>query len=89
MEPENVEVTVEEGLLRISGEKKEEREENERGYRLSERSYGRFERLIELPGSANPEKIDASFKNGVLTISVAKDGEEKRNVRKIKINQKG
>src|SRR6476661_118276 len=44
IEPEDVQVTFDEGILRISGEKKEEREENERGYRLSERSYGAFER---------------------------------------------
>ena len=87
IEPENVEVTFEDGLLRISGEKKEEREEDERGYRLSERSYGAFERLIELPSAANPDKIGAKFKNGVLTVTVAKDGEEKRNVRKISINK--
>ena len=58
--------------MRISGEKKEEREENERGYRLSERSYGAFERLVELPGDADPDKIDAKFKNGVLKITLPK-----------------
>lgn len=87
IEPESVEVTFEDGLLRIAGEKKEVREENERGYRLSERTYGAFERIVELPTAANPDKIDAKFKNGILTISVAKDGEEKRNVRKISINK--
>ena len=87
IDPENVEVTFEDGILRIAGEKKEEREENERGYRLSERNYGAFERLIEIPSGANPDKIDAKFKNGVLTIAVAKTGEDKRNVRRIKVNQ--
>lgn len=87
IEPENVEVTFDDGLLRISGEKKEEREENERGYRLSERSYGAFERVVSLPSAANPEKIEAKFKNGVLTINVAKDGDEKRNLRKISIKR--
>lgn len=87
IDPKDVEVTFEDGLLRIAGEKKDEREENERGYRLSERSYGAFERLVELPAAANPERIDAKFKSGVLTISIAKDGEEKRNVRKISIEQ--
>lgn len=85
IDPENVEVTFEDGLLRIAGEKKEEREENERNYRLSERSYGAFERFIELPSGADPEKIDAKFKNGVLTISVAKDGKSRANVRRISI----
>lgn len=85
MEPENVDVSFEEGLLTIAGEKTKEREENERGYRLSERSYGAFERVIELPSSADPNKIEAKFKNGVLTVTIAKDGERKSNVRKISI----
>lgn len=87
IEPENVEVTFDDGLLRIAGEKKEEREENERGYRLSERSYGAFERLITLPSAANPEKIDAKFKNGLLTVTIAKDREGNQNVRRIKVQK--
>ena len=87
IDPEEVEVTFDDGMLRIAGEKKEEREENERGYRLSERSYGAFERAVSLPADANPEKIDAKFKNGVLRITIAKDGAEKRNVRKIRIGR--
>lgn len=87
IEPEDIEVTFDDGILRISGEKKEEREENERGYRLSERSYGAFERAVSLPSGVNPEKIDAKFKNGVLKIVVAKDGEGQQNVRKIKIDR--
>ena len=87
IDPDEVEVTFDDGILRIAGEKKEEREENERGYRLSERSYGAFERAVSLPSNANPDKIDANFKNGVLSITIAKDGEEKQNVRKIKIGR--
>ena len=85
MDPENVEVTFEDGVLRIAGQKKEQREENERGYRLSERTYGAFERRVELPAAADSDKMDASFKNGVLTITVAKGSEDKRNVRRISI----
>lgn len=87
IDPDDVEVTFDDGILRIAGEKKEEREENERGYRLSERTYGGFERAVSLPSGANPDKINAKFKNGVLTIAIAKDGEEKQNVRKIKIGR--
>src|SRR6185369_11529264 len=54
IDPEDVDVTFEDGMLRIAGEKKEQREENERGYRVSERTYGAFERLIELPPAAPP-----------------------------------
>ena len=87
IDPDDVEVTFDDGILRIAGEKKEEREENERGYRLSERSYGAFERAVSLPSTANPDKIEAKFKNGVLTVTIAKDGEEKQHVRKIKIGR--
>jgi HSP20 family protein len=52
MEASDIEVGVEDDMLVISGEKKEEREENEEGYSLSERSYGAFERRIELPPTA-------------------------------------
>jgi HSP20 family protein len=86
MEPENVDVTFDDGILRIAGEKKEQREENERGYQLSERTYGAFERLIELPTAADPRTIGAKFKNGVLTVTVAKGGEEKKNLRRIEVS---
>ena len=87
MDPDNVEVTFEDGLLRISGEKKEEREENERGYRLSERTYGSFERLIELPSAAEGDRIDASFKNGLLTITIPKNEKAQRKPKRIAIKE--
>jgi HSP20 family protein len=87
LDPENVEVTFENGLLRISGEKKEEREETERGYSFSERAYGSFERLIELPSAAEGDKIDAKFKNGLLTITVPKNAEAKAKAKRIPINK--
>ena len=87
MDPENVEVTFEDGLLRISGEKKEEREESEKGYRLSERTYGSFERLIELPAAAQGEKIEAKFKNGLLTITVPKSPNANAQPRRIMIDK--
>jgi HSP20 family molecular chaperone IbpA len=43
--------------------------------------------MVKLPSSANPDKIEAKFKNGILTVTIAKDGEEERNVRKIKVGQ--
>lgn len=73
MDPDNVEVTFDDGRLRISGEKREELEENERGYSFSERTYGAFERILELPSAARADKIKAKFKNGVLTVTVPKE----------------
>lgn len=72
LEPADVEVTFEDDLLRIAGQKSEKHEEDERGYRLSERSYGAFERVIDLPAAAEDAEISAKFKNGVLTITVPK-----------------
>lgn len=84
MEAADVEVTCDDGVLRIAGEKKEQREESERSFRLVERSYGAFERLISLPAGADPERIDASFKNGVLTLRIGKNA--KQEPRKIEIS---
>lgn len=81
LEPDEVEVTFEDGLLRIAGEKSEKREDSERGYRLSERSYGAFERVIDLPSVAKDAEISAKFRNGVLTVSVPKNKKESRSKR--------
>ena len=85
IDPADVDVTVEDGMLRIAGEKKEEREANERGYRFSERSYGCFERYIELPAAADGDGITATFKNGLLSISIPKSGDAEKQPRKIAV----
>lgn len=87
IEPEAVEVSVEGDLLRIAGEKKSEREEDEKGYRISERSFGSFERVVRLPVAAQPEKIKARFRNGVLTITIPKDGKAPPSARKITVER--
>lgn len=73
IDADNVEVSFEDGFLRISGEKQEQREEQEEGYRLAERTYGSFERMLELPSSVQGDKIKAKFKDGVLTVTLPKD----------------
>lgn len=85
IEAEDVQVSVEDGMLRIAGEKKSEREQDEKGYRLSERSYGSFERLVRLPAAANADKIKAKCRNGVLTVTIPKDGAAAERVRKIAV----
>lgn len=87
IDPDNVEVTFEDGLLRIAGEKQEQREENERGYRLSERSYGSFERVVELPSAAQGDRIKAKFKNGVLSVTVPKDEKSAAKSKRITIER--
>ena len=72
---EDVKIDLEENVLRIHGEKKEEteREEGENGkYRISERRYGAFSRTFSLPASVNAEDVSAEMKNGVLTVRLPK-----------------
>ena len=87
IDSKDVEVNVEDDMLRIAGEKKTEREEDEKGYHIAERSYGAFERLVRLPAAAQADKIKAKCKNGVLTITIPKDGEAESRTRKIAVEQ--
>ncbi len=72
VKPEDVKLSLENNLLTIRGEKKQEAEErNERVHRY-ERSYGSFERAFALPSTVDGDKITADYRNGVLTVSVPK-----------------
>ncbi|WP_210359063.1 Hsp20/alpha crystallin family protein [Sphingomonas beigongshangi] len=84
LDEKDVEVIVEEGVLTLRGEKKSEVEDKDRGY--SERSYGRFERRIGLPRGIEQDKTSATFKNGVLTVTVPKAAAASENVRRIPVN---
>lgn len=70
MNKDDVKVEVENNLLTISGERTDESEENREGYFRSERSYGQFYRAIPLPEGVNAEQCDATFKDGVLEVSL-------------------
>ncbi len=65
-------MTVESGLLTISGERKFEREEKDKKYHRIERSYGSFTRSFSVPDDAEDSKVSAEFKDGVLTVHLAK-----------------
>lgn len=83
---DDVEVTVENGVLSISGEKKEEVEEGAGTDRhLYERRYGRFQRNFSLPRSVDAENVKANFENGLLRVSLPKAAVAKP--RKIKIGK--
>ncbi len=73
MDEKNIEVKVGNGHLTIKGEKQEEKEEKEKNYYLHERHFGSFERSFELPDGADAGKIEATFKKGVLTVTVPKN----------------
>jgi HSP20 family protein len=65
------------GVLTIKGEKQEETEKKEKDYYLQERSFGSFERSFEVPESIEVDKSEASFKKGVLTLTLPKKAELK------------
>jgi HSP20 family protein len=86
LEPKDIDISLSDGLLTIKGEKKQEREEKEENYHLVERSYGSFARSIRLPNEVQSDKINASYKNGVLKIVLPKSEEAKKKEVKIKVN---
>jgi len=77
VDPQDVDISVSDNLLTIRAEKKQEKEDKKRDYHYVERSYGSFHRSIQLPSSADPSKVDASYKNGVLTVTLQKRPEAK------------
>jgi len=85
LEPKDIDISLSDGLLTINGEKKQEREEKEENYHLVERSYGSFARSIRLPNEVQSDKINASYKNGVLKIVLPKSEEAKKKEIKIKV----
>jgi HSP20 family protein len=70
--PEDVKLSIENSVLTIRGEKKQEAEENNERVHRYERMYGLFERSFALPNSIDPEKIEARYENGILTVSLPK-----------------
>jgi HSP20 family protein len=85
MDEKNIEVKVADGVLTIKGEKQEEKEEKKKDYYLQERSFGSFQRSFELPDSVDPDKIEASFKKGVLTVTLPKKPEAQKPAKKIEV----
>lgn len=84
MDEKDVDLTVEDGVLTLRGEKKAETEDKDRGY--SERSYGRFERRIHLPKGVELDQTKANFRNGVLSVTLPRKQGSEEGVRRIAIN---
>ncbi len=85
MDENNIEVKVANGMLTIKGEKKEEKEEKKKDYYHSERRYGSFERRFQVPDGVDTSKIEASFKKGVLTVTLPKTAEAQAAEKKIAV----
>jgi HSP20 family protein len=72
MEPKDIQISLQEQLLTVKGEKHQEKEEKEERYYRMERSYGAFTRSVRLPVAADGSKVTATFKNGLLTVMLPK-----------------
>lgn len=85
VEEKDVEVSLNEGVLTIKGEKRMEREDQQKNYRHQERMFGKFERSIELPFEPDPKTVKALFAKGVLKVTVPKSASAIQNNVKIPI----
>jgi HSP20 family protein len=72
MEQKDIQISLQENLLTIKGEKRQEKEEKEERYHRVERSYGAFTRSVRLPVAVDASKVTATFKNGLLTVTLPK-----------------
>lgn len=84
VDPKDIEVTLENGVLTVSGERTEEKKESEKGFNRVERVSGSFRRSFSLPEDADGENISAAGKNGVLEIAIPKA--EQKKPKKIKVH---
>lgn len=85
LDEKDIEVKLSNGNLTIKGEKKEEKEEKEKDYYLSERRYGAFTRVFQLPEGVDAQKVEARFAKGVLTVKLPKTEEACKQEKKIDI----
>ena len=86
LKKEDVKVTVESGIMTISGERKTEKEEKTKKYHRVERAYGKFERSFTLPDDADGAKVNAEFKDGVLQVRLPKAEKPANKALDVKIN---
>jgi HSP20 family protein len=89
LQDKDIDVRVENNTLTIRGERKFEKDINEENYLRIERSYGAFTRSFSLPNTVSSENIRADYRNGVLTLHMAKREESKRKQIKISVSANG
>jgi HSP20 family protein len=85
MDPKDIEVSMSGDTLVLRGEKRQEKEEKDKNYHFSERSYGSFQRAFELPASVDRDRVAADFAKGVLTITLPKRAEAQKPIKKIQV----
>jgi HSP20 family protein len=87
MDESNIDVKFSDGTLTIKGEKRADKEEKQKDYYLSERRYGSFQRSFGVPDGVDADKIEANFKNGVLTVTLPKSPQAQQSEKKIPIKK--
>ncbi len=87
LDEKDIEVSLENGLLTVKGEKKAESEQKGKNYHVTERRYGSFRRSFHLPDTVDEDKVQAKFDKGVLRVILPKVAEAKRKARKISISK--
>ena len=87
MKEEDINLSLSNGILTVSGEKKSEEKKEEETYHITERQYGSFSRSLKLPYEPEQNDITASFKDGVLKVTIPKPKEMKPDVYKIPIQR--
>jgi HSP20 family protein len=85
---QDIDISLDDDVLTIRGEKKFERTDDKENFHFVERSYGTFQRSLRLPFPADPEQVQASFENGVLTVTLPKTGRQERS-RRIQVQSRG
>ena len=85
VDPKDIDISLMGDVLTIKGEKRQEKEEKDQNYHRVERSYGVFTRSVRLPQEVQSDKIEASYKNGILKITLPKSEEAKKKEIKIKV----
>jgi len=83
----DIDITLSDGILSIKGEKKKEDESKETNYHCIERHYGSFERRFKIPESVKTDKLDATYNQGILKLSLPKSGKAK--ARQIEVRKEG
>jgi HSP20 family protein len=85
IDPKDVELDLRDNAITLRGEKRSERKEEDAGRRYSERSFGRFERTIPLAAEVDADKVEASFENGLLKVTLPKNAKARDKTRRIEI----
>jgi HSP20 family protein len=85
LEEKNIEVDVANGVLTVKGQKEEDKVEKKEDFHLRERRFGSLVRSVRLPETVDAEKIEASFKNGVLKVTLPKKPDAQKPVKKIEV----